>query len=67
MAKKLTAKKLDQLIADVYQVAAQGKTINILDIGKVYEAARNTYARTGDVEAMALTVYGAVATYCKAA
>jgi len=47
--KPLTAKKLDAYISDAYRVIAQGKMINIMDIGKVFNAGRIAYASTMDL------------------
>lgn len=64
MPRKLGTRQLDTLIADHYKVAARGKMINILDIGKVYKAARDVYALTSDVEAVKAEVDKGVAAYC---
>lgn len=53
-----TLAKIDKQIEAIYYRVAQGVQINIMDIGKVYDAGRTAALRGGDVEA---AVIGCVA------
>jgi hypothetical protein len=65
--KKFTAKKLDAHISSVYSRLAEGKMINIMDIGKVYKAGRDAYATTADLVAVEAAITEQVAKLCVAA
>lgn len=43
LLKPLKGKKLDKLISLTYGHHAEGRTINVMDIGKVFAAARTAY------------------------
>jgi hypothetical protein len=62
--KKLTAKKLDAHISAVYGRCADGKAINIMDIGKVFKAAHAAYATTADLAAVEVAITEQVAKLC---
>jgi hypothetical protein len=64
--KKLTTKKLDAHISSVYYRVADGKAINIMDIGKVFKAARDAYQAMPDLAVVEAAIIGAVAKYCRA-
>jgi len=63
---KLTDKKLNKTIEAFYVKAANGKAINIMDIGKVFRAGRDAYAATADLAVVDAAVTAAVAVYCEA-
>lgn len=54
-------RKLDAHIQDCYKRHAAGRTINVLDIGKVFAAGEQAHAAGGDVEA---AIKAAVEQYC---
>lgn len=62
--KKLTTKKLDAHISSVYYRVAEGKAINIMDIGKVFKAGRDAYVATADLAAVETAITEQVAKLC---
>lgn len=62
--KKLTAKKLDAQISTIYYRVAEGKAINIMDIGKVFKAGRDAYVSTADLAAVEAAITEQVAKLC---
>lgn len=63
---KALTKKLDKSIEQFYYKHADGKAINIMDIGKVYAEGRKAYIATQSMEAVEAAIIGAVAKYCMA-
>ncbi len=49
MAKKLSAKQIDKLVERAYYATCSGIQIDILNIGKVFEAGRKAYAEGRDL------------------
>lgn len=64
---KLTKKKLSNYISTTYYKAAAGKSINIMDIPKVFREAETAYAVNGNVEDIDAAVKAAVEKYCQPA
>lgn len=62
--KKLTAKKLDAHISSVYKIAAKGKMIDMMDIGKVFKSARDAYDATSDLNAVEAAIVSKVELLC---
>ena len=62
---KLSKKKLEKLIEQIYYVRARGKQINIMDIGKVFKAGEDAYTVACDLHAVEVAVIGAIAQYCE--
>jgi hypothetical protein len=62
MAKKMSKKAIDREIDRLYKIHAEGLSINIMDIGKVFKAGHAAVEAGTDLEA---AVEGAVATYCE--
>jgi hypothetical protein len=62
--KKLTSKKLDAHISAVYGRVADGKAINIMDIGKVFKAARDAYQAMPDLASVEAAIVEQVAKLC---
>jgi len=62
--RKLTAKKLDAHISESYRTLAQGKMINIMDIGKVFSAGRAAYATTTDLSKVDEALAGQIKLLC---
>ena len=62
--KKLTTKKLDAAISAIYYRVAEGKAINIMDIGKVFKAGRDAYVTTTDLVAVEAAIAAQVAKLC---
>lgn len=67
MSKKLTKKKLTNYISQTYYKVAANKTINILDIGKVFREAEAAYAVASDTADVDKAVVAAVEKYCQPA
>ena len=61
---KLTKKKLSTLIEKTYYKAAEGKTINILNIPKIFKAGEEAYAKESTEEAVIKAVQDAAEIYC---
>lgn len=61
--KKLSTKKLDTAIGKFYGTHAAGRTINMMDIGKVFAHARTAYAANPTEATLEAAVKEAVATY----
>lgn len=61
--KRLTSKALDKLIASLYTRHADRRSINMMDISKVYTAARKAYADGGDLAGVEASIIVSVKLY----
>lgn len=61
MAKKMTAKQTDREIERVYKIHAEGLSINIMDIGKVFALGRAAVVSGASLDD---AMRAAVAQYC---